>query len=137
MLVRIDSVELTSRFERSGAAVSPHTGADLAVGSVEFDVRNVADQEHVSRSLSQRREIEVDQGDGKHFVRFKVRSNSYSSLDNRPPWHHTVEVEEAETVSPSEIVLDALTLRPYKYEERVEDGGIVIQARVVVDQATR
>ena len=70
-------------------------------------------------------------------ARLTVRSNSHSSIDNRPPWHHTVEVEDAENVNPTEIVLDGLTLRPYKFVERAEDEGVTIQVRVKVDRAGR
>jgi hypothetical protein len=136
VLLRIDGIVLNGQFERTGTAVSMHTGVNLAVGSVEFEVRDASDQQRVITSLSTRHQIEVSQAD-ESVVRFKVLSNSYSSMDNGSPWHHTAEVEQAETVIPDEIILDGLTLRPYKYEERTEDGGIVIDARVAVDETGR
>ena len=125
VLLKIDGIVLNGQFERTGTSVSMHNGANLALGSVEFEIRDGSDQQRVVTSLGTRHQIEVSQGN-ESVVRFKVLSNSYSSMDNRSPWHHTAEVEEAENVSPDEIILDGLTLRPYKYEERAEDGGIVI-----------
>jgi len=55
VLLRIEGVELPNgRFERTGTAISAHTGRNLAVGSVEFDVRDLSVQQHVVKSLSQR-----------------------------------------------------------------------------------
>ncbi len=133
--LEIDGIELDGRFQETGRAISAHTDRQLIVGNFQFDVRDQDQQQRIAASLSQRREIDAA-SDGQP-VRFRVRSNSYSSVGEGPPWHHSVDVEEAENVSPNEIVLDGLTLRPYKYEERAEDGGISIQTRVVVNQAGR
>jgi hypothetical protein len=137
VLLRIDGVEVNGTFIASGIAVSKHTGRNLTLGSVEFDIHDSAENEKIIKSLSKHRRFEAQQGNGLHFVSLKVLSNSYSTRDNRPLWHHTIEVEETENLNPTEVVLDGLTLHPYKYEERAEQDGIVIQQRVSVDAARR
>jgi hypothetical protein len=136
--VNIEGVELDARFRETGSAASAHTGRQLIAGEFQFEIRDPAQQHTVAASLSERRSIDAPAVKDSQPVRFRVRSNSYRSVGDGPPWQHSVEVEEVESVNPEEIVVDGLSLRPYTYEERVEDGGgIVIRAHVNVDHATR
>ncbi len=137
MLLKIEGIELDGQFEQTGSAASAHTGKQLIVGQFRFDVHDEDQQQGIAESLSSRREIDVAGSDGGP-VRFRVRSNSYQSRGEGPPWHHSVEVEEAESLIPKELVLDGLSLHPYTYEERAEAaGGIVISTHVRVDSAAR
>jgi len=136
VLVKIDGVELTGSFQETGNATSPHSGRQLVVGQIQFVVRDPDQQKNIAASFSRRSAIDAVEGD--RSLQFRILSSQYSSAGEGPPWKHAIEVEEAENLTPTEIVLDRLPLRPHTYEETVEDGGgILITARVLVDADTR
>src|SRR5487761_735915 len=109
--MKIDGVEVTGSFQETGTANSPHSGRQLVIGQIQFVVRDPDQQEHIAASLSRRSAIDAVEGD--RSLRFRILSSQYSSAGEGPPWKHTIEVEEAENLSPTEIVLDHLPLRPH------------------------
>jgi hypothetical protein len=65
---------------------------------------------------------------------FNVRQSSYSSRGGGPPWLHSIDLREAERLMPEALVVDGLELKPYRYEERFEEPGIVITCGIEVDR---
>lgn len=132
--VTVGGQSFEASFIQTGTKRSPHANRMLVVGQVKFRVVDPEQQRQTAAALQSRRRLEAAL-DGR--TQFKVISNSYSSIGHSGPWTHSVELEEAEDLNPSELVIDGLSVKPERYEEHVEEGGITAAAIVRVDSAGR
>lgn len=129
--VTIAGHAVEASFGQTGTKRSPHTDHSLDTGRIEFRVSDHGVQGEIAQWLQSRRPVDVET---RHF---SVVSNSYSSVGFSGPWMHTVEVEEYEDLKPTEFLIDGLRVRPERFEERSDDGGLTIATIFSVDAATR
>jgi hypothetical protein len=121
-------------FAQTGTKRSVHSNRDVVVGRVEFVIVDPEAQQEVADWLQSRRRLDLA-GDGNS--QYAVVSNTYSSVGFRGPWTHSVKVEEAEDLNPSELVIDGLAVKPELYEEHAEEGGITLATTFSVDAPGR
>jgi hypothetical protein len=137
MHLRVNGRDIPVRFEATDSEESAHTHKQLRTGTATFQVADpdlqMATLDTVSRA-SQGDPLVGVMEDGST-TEFSVRGSSYSSRGNGSPWAHSVDLREAERLMPDALLVDSLELKPYRYEERSEEPGIVITCFIEVDRS--
>lgn len=112
-----------------GTIVSPHTGRTLEQLDVDIDAvgDGVAAIESVLKSKPP---LATDVETGKQYT---VRMRSKSSYGDSHTWTYDLELTEYEVIEVTALQIGDLTIKPYHYEERVDDDVITITARVQLD----
>jgi hypothetical protein len=130
---------VTHAVEEQSTTTSQHTGRELLVGRVRFDVRGQAANDEVRRALGAAA-AGTEHLHGRwrgHDREFRVGEWSYSQNGATTDFAtYTVELKEAENVKADRLTIDDLELEPYAYEEHLTNDAITIQCRVVVDAET-
>jgi hypothetical protein len=119
---------------------SPQTGNPLRALTIQFRAQKIEMHEQALEEAQQRRSGglfsvgDADQPD----LEWRVRDSS-SSYVGSEPWgvnHHVWRIEQVERLVCERLLVGALDLAPYEYEEAADDAGVVrLVARAIVTEA--
>jgi hypothetical protein len=132
VLLKIGEHALHAGIENEETFASLQTGRTLRHVQVGFDVQGSTRNDSIVEGINREKRITLDDGTTGTFERSQ---NSWSFEDGDDLYHHGIELREVEDVKPTSVELLGLDLVPYKYEERVDDGGIVIEMKVRVPRS--
>jgi hypothetical protein len=68
---------------------------------------------------------------------WKIKNGSYSSTGNASisDYHHSIELEEVETLNLTSLNIRDLVISPYSYNETFDGDALIIEAKVVLSES--
>ena len=128
---------MRARVQSRTAATSPFTGKELAQLEVFFTAHE-NQQDEVREALSQPAALLADgQGELSTPVDVALHQTNYSYTVGNPVQSYTWLLTEKEELSLETLHVAGMSFQPYQYSERIDDGALIIDARVEVDKETR
>ncbi|MBD3256769.1 MAG: hypothetical protein GF383_16870 [Candidatus Lokiarchaeota archaeon] len=113
---------------------SSHTGSPLRRLEVKAVLRSQLENENFLSLLEEARAegaSSVDE-EGNIICRWRIENNSWHHTQGTSVYHHSLEIEEIEELELDYLVVGEMTLRPYAYQERFDEGYLIIEASVLL-----